>query len=608
MHEHFDLILTLSGAFTAALILGYATHRLGLSPIVGYLLAGIAVGPNTPGFVADTKLANELSEVGVILLMFGVGLHFHLKDLLAVRRIAVPGALGQILVTSLVAGAVEMAFGGTAWAGIVFGLALSVASTVVLLRVLADAHDLPTPVGHIAVGWLVVEDLVTVLVLVMLPVLFRAESQGVGRIALSLGASVLKIGLLVAVMLYGGRRLVPWLLAQMAATRSRELFTLTVLVLALGVAAAAAKLFGASMALGAFLAGMVVGQSDFSLRAAAEALPLRDAFAVLFFVSIGMLFQPAYFLAAPGFVLAPLGLVLLLKPLVALVIVLALRYPLRCGLAVGVALGQIGEFSFILAEVGRELGILDDHATNTFVVAAIVSISFTPILYRLIEKFEDRAKRRGGLSRWLIDRRRVGASQPAAGAAVASDDSSPSATVYHAVIVGYGPVGRTVVPLLRENSVEPTIIELNLETVRQLRAAGIAAVYGDATRPESLKEAGIERAIVLVLSATNLHSGPEIIRLARELNPAVRVFARTNYLREMPGLKKAGADVTFANDGEVALSMIEFPLRQLGATGEQIDRERDRIRNELFGGPLSAEPLLPAKPPDASANGDAPQA
>jgi CPA2 family monovalent cation:H+ antiporter-2 len=371
---------------------------------------------------------------------------------------------------------------------------------------------------------------------------------------------------------------------------------------------ASAKLFGASMALGAFLAGMVVGQSDFSLRAAAEALPLRDAFAVLFFVSIGMLFQPAYFLAAPGFVLATLGLVLLLKPLVALVIVLALGYPLRCGLAVGVALGQIGEFSFILAEVGRELGILDDHATNTFVVAAIVSISVNPILYRLVDKIEDRAKRRPGLSRWLIDRRRVGASQPAAGAAVASDDSSPSATVYHAVVVGYGPVGRTVVPLLRENSVEPTIIELNLETVRQLRAAGIAAVYGDATRPESLKEAGIERAIVLVLSATNLHGGPEIIRLARELNPAVRVFARTNYLREMPGLKKAGADVTFADEGEVALSMIELLLRQLGATAEQIDRERDRIRNELFGGPLSAEPLLPAKPPDDSASADTPQA
>src|ERR1700722_10708934 len=306
MHENFGLILTLSGAFTAALILGYATHRLGLSPIVGYLLAGIAVGPNTPGFVADTKLANELAEVGVILLMFGVGLHFHVKDLLAVRRIAVPGALGQILVTTLVAGAGEMVFGGTLSAGLVFGLAISVASTVVLLRVLADQNDLHTPIGHIAVGWLVVEDLVTVLVLVLLPVLFGSKATGPGQIVVSLCLSVLKIALLVAGILYVGRRLVPWLLARMAATRSRELFTLTVLVLALGIAVVAAKLFGASMALGAFLAGIVVGQSDFSLRAASEAIPLRDAFAVLFVVSVGMLFHPGYLVAAPGLIVATL--------------------------------------------------------------------------------------------------------------------------------------------------------------------------------------------------------------------------------------------------------------------------------------------------------------
>jgi CPA2 family monovalent cation:H+ antiporter-2 len=601
MHEHFDLILTLTGALTAALILGYATYRAGLSPIVGYLLAGVAVGPNTPGFVADAKLSNELAEVGVILLMFGVGLHFHLKDLLAVRRIAVPGALGQILVTTLVAGAVEIAFGGTASAGLVFGLAISVASTVVLLRVLADHNDLHTPVGHIAVGWLVVEDLVTVLVLVMLPVVFRPETHGVGAILLSLGASVLKIGLLVAVMLYGGRRLIPWLLAQMAATRSRELFTLTVLVLALGIALAAAKLFGASMALGAFLAGMVVGQSDFSLRAASEAIPLRDAFAVLFFVSVGMLFQPACLLAAPGFIAATLALILLLKPLVALAVVLGLGYPPRCGLAVAVALGQIGEFSFILAELGRELGILEERATNTLVVASIVSISINPILYRLVGKLEDRAKSRPKLARWLIGRRGVAAAHSPGSQTPSLGISPQTATVYHAVIIGYGPVGRTVARLLRENSVEPTIVELNLETVRQLRASGTAAVYGDATRPETLSEAGIERAIVLVVGAANLQGSPEVIRLARELNPAIRVFARTNFLQEMAALKKSGADVTFADEGEVALSMIEVLLRQLGASGEQLDRERDRIREELFGGPLSAEPLLPTDPPDEAA-------
>ena len=600
MHENFDLILTLTGAFTAALVLGYATYRAGLSPIVGYLLAGIVVGPNTPGFVADAKLSNELAEVGVILLMFGVGLHFHARDLLAVRRVAVPGAIGQILVTSLVGGAVEVAFGGSLSAGLVFGLAISVASTVVLLRVLADHNDLHTRIGHIAVGWLVVEDLVTVLVLVMLPVVFRAGTHGAGQILLSLVTSLLKIGLLVVVMLYGGRRLIPWMLGQMAATRSRELFTLTVLVLALGISVAAAKLFGASMALGAFLAGMVVGQSDFSLRAASEALPLRDAFAVLFFVSVGMLFQPAYLLEAPGLVAATLSLVLLLKPLVALAIVLVLGYPLRTALAIAVALGQIGEFSFILAEVGRELGILNETANNTLVVAAIVSISVNPILYRLVDKLESRATRRPRLPKWFRSRRGAQPAQIPVGAELPTEIESETATDYRAIVVGYGPVGRTVARLLRENQIQPTIVELNLETVRQLRADGISAVYGDAARPESLKQAGIERAIALVLSASSLHGSGETIRWARELNPGIRVFARTNYLRELAELKKAGADVAFADEGEVALSIIELLLRQLGATGEQIDRERDRVRGELFGGPASAEPLLPPKPTDQS--------
>jgi CPA2 family monovalent cation:H+ antiporter-2 len=606
MHDNFALILTLTGAFTAALILGFATFRIGLSPIVGYLLAGIVVGPNTPGFVADTKLANELAEVGVILLMFGVGLHFHVKDLLAVRRIAVPGALGQILVTTLVAGAVEMAFGGTLSAGLVFGLAISVASTVVLLRVLADQNDLHTPIGHIAVGWLVVEDLVTVLVLVLLPVLFGSQATGPGQIVVSLCLSVLKIALLVAGILYVGRRLVPWLLARMAATRSRELFTLTVLVLALGIAVVAAKLFGASMALGAFLAGIVVGQSDFSLRAASEAIPLRDAFAVLFFVSVGMLFHPGYLVAAPGLIAATLALILVLKPLVALLIVLAIGFPLRSALSVGIVLGQIGEFSFILAEVGRGLGILDESAMDTFVAAAIISISLNPVLYQLVRRLEARAKPGGRLSKWLDGRRGSGATAAAASASISPTISPESSVVHHAVVVGYGPVGCTVARLLRENSVEPTIIELNLETVRQVRAGGIAAVYGDASREESLKAAGIDRAVVLVLSAANLQGSQEVIRLARELNPAIRVFARANFLRETVNLKKAGADVTFPDEGEVALSMIDVLLRQLGATGEQVDRERDRIRNELFGGPLSAEPLLPAKPMDANARSDSP--
>src|SRR6266851_5996642 len=339
MH-HLDLILTLTGGLAVALALGYLTHRLGLSPIVGYLVGGIAVGPHTPGFVANQEVAEQLAEVGVILLMFGVGLQFHLTELLAVRRVALPGAVAQSLVATGLGAVVARTFGWDWAAGIVFGLALSVASTVVLLRVLADHRDLHTPTGHIAVGWLVVEDLFTVLVLVLLPALFGGRPAALGHVPLALGLAALKMTALVVFTLLVGGRLIPWLLEHMAATRSRKLFTLTVLVLALGIAVGSATLFGVSMALGAFLAGMVVGRSDFSLRAATEALPMRDAFAVLFFVSAGMLFDPRFLLDAPALVAATLGVILLGKPLAALGIVLLLRYPPKVALAVAVALAQ----------------------------------------------------------------------------------------------------------------------------------------------------------------------------------------------------------------------------------------------------------------------------
>jgi CPA2 family monovalent cation:H+ antiporter-2 len=328
MHE-LDLILTLTGGLAAALICGYVTFRLGLSPIVGYLTAGFVVGPNTPGFVANQHLADELAEIGVILLMFGVGLQFHFKELLAVRRVALPGALGQSLIATLLGTLVGVACGWGWSAGMVFGLAISVASTVVLMRVLADNGDLHTPTGHIAVGWLVVEDLFTVLVLVLLPAVFGRSQAGAGGLALAFGLAMGKLGAMVALTFLVGERLIPWLLDRVAATRSRELFTLTVLVVALGIAVGSAKLFGVSMALGAFLAGMVVGRSEFSLRAATEALPMRDAFAVLFFVSVGILFNPRYLIESPGLVAATLAVILLGKPLAALGIVLLLKYPPR---------------------------------------------------------------------------------------------------------------------------------------------------------------------------------------------------------------------------------------------------------------------------------------
>jgi CPA2 family monovalent cation:H+ antiporter-2 len=582
MHS-FDLILTLTGGLVAALVFGYLTQRVGLSPIVGYLLAGLVVGPNTPGFVANKHLADQLAEVGVILLMFGVGVQFHLKELLEVRRIAIPGALGQILVATGLGYVIGTAMNWGWAAGTVFGLAISVASTVVLLRVLADNNDLHTPTGHIAVGWLVVEDLFTVLVLVLLPVVFGSGDVASASVPLALVLAVAKLGVLVVFTLVAGGRLIPWVLGHVARTNSRELFTLTILVLALGIAVTSARLFGASMAIGAFLAGMVVGGSDFSQRAASEALPMRDAFAVLFFVSVGMLFDPRHLAEAPGLVAATLAVVLVGKPVAALIIVWCLRCPLRTGLAVAVALAQIGEFSFILATVARDLGLLPDPAHNALVAASILSISLNPLLYRLIDGFEMKLKTRPGV--WRVLNARANGLQP--------NDGRPTEASYVqkpiAIVVGYGPVGRTLTRLLRESDIEPVVIELNLNTFRELKAENVRAVYGDASQLDTLSHAGVRKATTLILSTAGMPGSQEMIRLAKELNPGIRVFARSVHLREASALRRAGADTVFSGEGEVALSMTEFMLRQVGATPEQIDRERDRIRRELFGDTRFAE-------------------
>ncbi len=586
MHE-FGLILTITGSLAAALLFGCITQRLGLSPIVGYLLAGVAVGPYTPGFVANKEMAQQFAEIGIILLMFGVGLQFHLKELLDVRRVAIPGAICQSAVATLLGYMVAQGLGWSWSAGLVFGLAISVASTVVLLRVLVDNNDLHTPTGHIAVGWLVVEDLFTIFLLVLLPMFFGAAKPEMGGIPVVLGLSLIKIVFLVILTFFVGGRFIPWLLGHVADTRSRELFTLTVLVLALGIAVGSAKLFGVSMALGAFLAGMVVRQSEFSLRAATEALPMKDAFAVLFFVSVGMLFNPAFLIEAPGLVAATLAIILLGKPLAALGIVLALGYAPRVALSVAVALAQIGEFSFILATVGRSLGILEESASNALVAASIVSIGMNPLLYRLIHPMENWAKG-SGLWRMLEARARHALHKVAEG------------TIGHvplsqdrAIVVGHGPTGRTVARLLNENGIAPIIIELNLDTVRELRAAGLPSIYGDVTHRETLQEAGVEDAVALILTSAGMHGSEEVIRLARELNPRLSVIARANYLRDIAGLRNAGANAVFSGEGEVALNMTELILRQLGATSEQIDRERERIRCELFSGPVATGSFIP---------------
>jgi CPA2 family monovalent cation:H+ antiporter-2 len=566
MPHNLDLIFTLTGGLAAALLFGFITQRLRLSPIVGYLLAGVAVGPFTPGFVAHGAIAEQLAELGVILLMFGVGLHFHIKELLAVRRVALPGALVQIAVATALGAFVTRELGWSLAAGVVFGLAISVASTVVLLRVLADYNALHTPAGHVAVGWLLVEDLFTVIVLVMLPVLTGEGASGAPTgVLLSVGVAILKIAALVAFTLVIGQRIIPRLLAYVAKTRSRELFTLTVLVLALGIAVGSATLFGASMALGAFLAGMVVGQSEFSSRAASEALPMRDAFAVLFFVSMGMLFDPSQLVPNAGLIAATVAVILVGKPLAALLVVLLLRYPARTAMTVAIALAQIGEFSFILAALARQLGVLPEQATQALVAAAIVSITINPILFRLVEP----------ATRWLASKvSRLGGPP--------LDQPHHSAPAQRSIVIGYGPVGSTLVRLLRENGLEPTVIDLNHETVKQLRQDGVRAVYGDASQREILEQAGGRDAGSLVFTASG--SADPVIRIVKDMNPEILILARTTYIREVQALREAGASFVVSAERELALAMTERVLRQLGATGDQLDRERDRVRADLSVG------------------------
>jgi len=569
MHS-IDLILTLAGSLGAACLFGFATQRIGLSPIVGYLVAGLLVGPHTPGFVADQHMAEQLAEVGIILLMFGVGLQFHLEELIAVWRVAVPGAVAQSAVATLLGIGVAQLFGWPVTTGVVFGIGLAVASTVVLIRILSDNRDLHTRAGHIAVGWLVVEDLFTVLVLVMMPAVFGPDASD-ANVGLSLAIAAVKVAALTALVLVGGQRLVPALLTRIAATRSRELFTLTVLALALGISVASAQLFGVSMALGAFLAGLVVGRSEFSVRAATEALPMRDAFAVLFFVSVGMLLDPGFVVQQPLLIVASLGVVVIGKPLVALLLVLIWGYPLGVALRIAVALAQIGEFSFIVASLGDALGLITPDVRQALIAAAMVSIALNPLLYRAIGPIERAYARR----RSSADER-----AHAPGPAATATDAA-----HRAVVIGYGPIGRTVARLLRENGVTPTIIDLNIDTIQTLHREGDTAIYGDAAHRDTLVSAGVPDSRAVVLSVAGLAGAPDIIRECRELNPSIPILARTAYMRETQGLKAAGATQVFSGEAEVALAFTEAILGRLGATAEQIDRERERVHRDLAAEP-----------------------
>lgn len=573
MHDT-SLITTIAFGFAAALFFGLIANRLGLSSIVGYLLAGILAGPHTPGFTGDIALATQLAEIGVIMLMFGVGLHFHLQDLLAVRAVAVPGALVQSAFATVACMWVSHALGWPWSQGVVLGIATSVASTVVLLRVLIDNGVLETSSGHAVVGWLIVEDLITVLVLVVLPALGSGGMDGAeGASAVLQGAAIalaklLVLGLIVAVV---GRRVVPWLLLRVARLRSPELFTLSVLVMSIAMATAAYVAFGVSMALGAFLAGMLVGQSKFSHQAGADMLPLRDAFAVLFFVSIGMLFDYRVIVDSPTLVLAVTLVILVVKPVIAFAIVIARRYTLRTALMAAGALAQIGEFSFIVADVALEYSLLPKEAHAVLVASAIVSISVNPFLFKWVLTLEPAISRNKLWQRWFA--------KLAAGRGAAANSDFEKPTERYAVVIGHGPVGTTVTNLLAQAGIEPVIVEMNVDTVSELHASGRKALYGDATRREILEQAGVDKASHVIITTPDPVARLAIINATRELNPNVVILTRARFLAEHGSLRAAGANVVCCDEAGAAAALVETLLDHLGADNIDVTRELRRIRD-----------------------------
>ena len=576
------LVTTLAAAFAAAWVLGVVAQRLKLSPIVGYLLAGVVIGPHTPGFAGDLQLASQLAEIGVVLLMFGVGLHFHVSDLREVGGIAIPGALVQSSVATLLGLGIGIAFGWSVVSGVVLGMALSVASTVVLLRGL-EAHNLvSTPAGHAAIGWLIVEDILTVVVLVVIPVLGQtgaasgpgADAGLVRELALAFGKLVALVGLVFVV----GSRLLPRALVYVARLQSRELFTLTILALAIAIASGASLLFGASMALGAFLAGMVVGQSPVSQQAAADALPMRDAFAVLFFVSVGMLFEPAFLLREPLLLLAALAVVLVGKPLAALGVVALLGYSTRTALVVALGLAQVGEFSFILGDLARQNGLLSDTGFSLLVACALVSISLNPILFASLDGLEGWLRQRPVLWRLLnaAGSRRYAAANAETSAAVAR------VNVPLAVVVGYGPVGRAVDEALRQAGTRTVVIDLNMDTVAQLNSRGRQAIFGDASHAGILAQAGLAHATHLVVTLPHSVNRTPMIAAARQLNPACRILVRARYLRERAELELVGTDAVCYEEVEAAVALTSLVLRDLGADAARIAQHAEGVRQEAM--------------------------
>jgi monovalent cation:H+ antiporter-2, CPA2 family len=583
------LIATIAAGLGLAFLLGFAAQRLRLPPLVGYLMAGILVGPFTPGFVADTGLASQLAEIGVILLMFGVGLHFSIGDLMAVRGIAIPGAVAQIAVATALGAAVSHAWGWSWGEGLVFGLALSVASTVVLLRALEARGILDSVDGRIAVGWLIVEDLATVLALVLLPALALPlggtppAGTATGSVGVAIALTFGKVAAFLVLMLVVGRRVVPWLLERVARTGSRELFTLCVLAVALGVAVGAAALFGVSFALGAFFAGVVISESDLSHQAAADALPLQDAFAVLFFVSVGMLFDPSILVRAPLHVLVTAAIVIIGKSLAAFAIVLLFRHPMHTALTVSASLAQIGEFSFILAGLGLSLGLLPAEGQSLILAGAMVSITLNALVFGAVRPVEQ----------WLRGRPRLLAvlERPDVATIPLASTAEEAGLRDHAIVIGFGRVGSTVGEALARCHVPYVVIERDRRTVEGLRQRGVRALSGDAARPGILEQARPERARLLVVATPDPYQARQIVEVARRANPSIDTVVRTHGVAEQAYLERLDVGRAVMGERELALGMAHYSLLSLGRSDDDADAAVAAIRDA-------------ARPPRAAARGE----
>jgi CPA2 family monovalent cation:H+ antiporter-2 len=551
MGQGVTLITTVVAGLGLAMVMGFGAARVGLPPLVGYLLAGILIGPGTPGFVADLELTQQLAELGIMLMMFGVGLHFSLDDFASVRGIAIPGALVQMALTTSVGTVVALLWGWSFGAAFVLGLALSVASTVVVLRTLEARGLLHSVNGRIAVGWLVVEDLVVVVALVLLPAL---ASSLVGSPGAStqwswtpLGVTLAKVVAFAVVMFVFARRVLPRVLWAIASTGSRELFTLAIISAALGVAYLSAWIFSVSFALGAFVAGMTLAESDFSHRAARESLPLREAFSVLFFVSVGMLFQPDVLLREPIKVALVVGIVLLVNPIGAVAIVSAFRYPLNTSLTVGASLAQIGEFSFVLAALGVSLGILTADGQSLILAGALISMCLNPLVFAAVEPAERWIRQRSSLAR-AMER----SDDPLAQLPATVD---PQAVTGHVLLVGHGRVGRRIAEVLERQAIPYVVIDENREAVESLREKGVKAVFGDAAEPAVLIQGHVARARVLVIALPDTLKARQMVKIARSLNPPVEILLRTHTDEELELMQKEQLGSVFMGEEELAVAM-----------------------------------------------------